>query len=468
MMSNDTPSVQAVVHPAIIRLGGDIRDAGGTAFIVGGWVRDHFLGSDSEDYDLEVYHLDPEVLLEIASRYAAPNMVGKAFGVIHLNLGDVTCDLAFPRTESRIGAGHRDFLVRHDPGLSFDVASARRDFTVNAMGMRLPDLDLIDCHGGMADLEARVLRHVSPAFSEDPLRVLRAVQFAARFNMTIAPETMELCRTLPLDDLSRERLYEEFEKLLMLSDNPSIGLEYMRELDVLRYYPELEALIGVPQNPAWHPEGDVWTHTLFVVDHAARLRSRLPGRADQVAYMFAALCHDFGKPKATVMKNGIWVSPGHEAMGEAPARSFMMRLTNESRLIEEVVCYVREHLMPLHLYHHRDTVTNGAIRRLALRIDIGKLLLLTRADTLGSVLPGTEPAGSEIEDWLAQRAHELLVLDARPVPFLTGRMLLGIGMKPGREIGELIRESFELQLDGVITGSDEALQWAVKKLESQV
>ncbi|MEO7423736.1 MAG: hypothetical protein ABI036_01025 [Fibrobacteria bacterium] len=207
----------------LLEIASEINLAGGAIYVVGGWVRDLLLQAPSHDYDLEVYGLDMEKLFNILVRHAKPNLVGKSFGIITMRIDGLNFDFAFPRTESKVGPGHKGFLVTPDPFLSFEAASSRRDFTINSMGIKIPEMELIDRHNGLRDLRAKLLRHVSDSFSEDPLRVLRAVQFAARFEFEIAPETQELCRRLPLGELPMERLFGEFKKLLLKAKRPSLA-----------------------------------------------------------------------------------------------------------------------------------------------------------------------------------------------------------------------------------------------------
>ena len=201
--------------------------------------------------------------------------------------------------------------------------------------------------GVIKNLKEKQLRHVSPAFSEDPLRAMRAVQFAARFSLDIVTKTQEMCMALDLNELPKERIYEEFKKLLLKAHKPSMGLEWMRKMKMLKYFPELEALIDVPQEPEWHPEGDVWIHNNMVVDEAAKLRDQdfkdNLNSFECVSFMFGALCHDFGKPVTTIKKEGRWRSPAHDVKGEKPTKRFLKRLTNERKLIDTVITYVREH-----------------------------------------------------------------------------------------------------------------------------
>ena len=449
-----------ILPKRLLEIAADINQAGGSLYLVGGWVRDLLLDLPCQDYDLEVYGLDMERLFNILVRHAKPNLVGKSFGVITMRVEGNNFDFAFPRTENKTGPGHKGFAVSADPSLTFAAASARRDFTINSMGIKIPEMELADPHGGLRDLQARRLRHVSPAFSEDPLRVMRAVQFAARFELDIPPETQELCRRLPLKELPMERIYGEFRKLLLKAKRPSLVMEWMRKLGILPYFPELEALIGVQQEREWHPEGDVWTHNNMVLDEAARLRQDEYGEFDNLALMLGALCHDFGKPAATVFSEGKWRSPAHDVRGEAPTRGFLDRLTREAALIEQVVVFVREHLKPAMLYKARAEVRPSAIRRLALRVDIEKLVRVARADHFGRTTPDALAREFPAGEWLLEQSRLLNVLDEKPRPFLTGKFLLSQGMKPGPEMGRLIAESFELQLEGELADLEAAQDWA--------
>lgn len=457
-----------ILPPRLLEISREINQAGGQAYLVGGWVRDLLLERPSQDFDIEVYGLEMERLFNILVRYAKPNLVGKAFGIITMRIDGRVYDFAFPRTENKTGPGHKGFSVSPDPFLTFPLASARRDFTINSMGIKIPEMELVDPHGGRRDLEARILRHVSPAFSEDPLRVLRAVQFAARFEMDIHPDTQTLCRSLSLKELPMERIQGEFKKLLLKADRPSLGLEWMRKLDLLDYFPELKALIGVQQEPEWHPEGDVWVHNNMVVDEAAKLRRDEYGEFDNLALMLGALCHDFGKPATTSFSEGRWRSPGHDARGEAPTRSFLDRITREAALIETVVVFVREHLKPALLYKARHEVKPSAIRRLALKVEIEKLVRVARADHFGRTTPDALAREFPAGEWLLEKSRALDVLDSKPKPFLTGKHLLSLGMKAGPEMGRIIAESFELQLEGDLANLEEALAWARERVGSGV
>ena len=313
-----------------VEISAAVRKAGGRALAVGGYVRDRILGADEgrKDVDLEVFGVEPDRLIDVLRPFGRVDPVGKAFGV--LKVGGV--DVSIPRRETKIGSGHKGFLIESDPGLSFEEAGRRRDLTINAMGLDLLSGEVLDPHDGRGDIRLRMLRAVDPVhFGEDPLRVLRVCRFAARFLFHVERETADLCRSLDLSELPPERIFEEFRRGLLGSAFPSVMLQTMRFLDVLRFFPELETMIDCPQEYEWHPEGDVWLHTLLVVDAAASLRTGDP--EEDLVLMLAAVCHDFGKPLTTVRENGRIRSPNHEQMGEEPTRSFLRRMSRQQDLL---------------------------------------------------------------------------------------------------------------------------------------
>jgi tRNA nucleotidyltransferase (CCA-adding enzyme) len=382
--------------------------------------------------------------------------------VLKLKTSSAEYDFSLPRRENRTGKGHRGFMVKPDSTMSYREAASRRDFTVNSIGYDLLTKTLLDPFDGLGDIKHKILRHVGPAFAEDPLRVLRAMQFSARLEFKIAPETVQLCKTLDLAELSKERIFEEFRKLLLIAKRPSIGLEAANILGILAYFPELKALIGVPQDPKWHPEGDVWTHTLLVLDEAADLRKG-NGKLD-LELMFGALCHDFGKPLTTEFLQGRWRSPAHDVEGVAPTEQFLRRLTDDRVLIEQVTILVKEHLRPIQLFKERERINSGTIRRLALRVRIPELVLLAKADYLGRTLTDEERKSFDAGDWLLAEAERMNVRDEAPRPLLMGRHLLAMGMSPGPEMGEVLNEAFEKQLNGDLQTEDDAITWVKSNL----
>jgi tRNA nucleotidyltransferase (CCA-adding enzyme) len=439
-----------------------VRRAGGRAMMVGGSVRDRLLGLQSKDYDLEIYGIQPSILRSLLEETATVNTVGEHFAVYKLVLyrsGErFEIDVSIPRRESKSGRGHRAFIITGDPQMSFEEAARRRDFTINAILYDPLTDEIVDPYGGREDLKKRVLRRVAPdTFVEDSLRVLRAVQLAARFEMTIDAETVALCRGIDLSDLPRERIRGEIEKLLTRAARPSIGLRAALDLGVLdKLFPELRAMDGCPQDKDLHPEGDVFSHTLLCLDEAAKMILDLP-KEKQITVMLAALCHDAGKPLTTVVIDGRVLSPGHERAGLDPARSVMKRLglytLGGYSVRAQVLALVEHHLRPEEFYDNRDRVSDGDFRRLALKVDIDLLYRLASANAgaRGDASSRTGP------DWFIERARALGVDKGPPAPLLKGRHLIEAGFDPGPEMGRIIRRVYDLQLDGKVTTIEEAL-----------
>ena len=444
-----------------------VSDAGGRALLVGGCVRDALMGRSAKDWDLEVYGLAPERVREILDGFGSVNVAGEAFTVYKLG---PDLDVSIPRRERKSGRGHRAFVIEGDPSMSVEAATRRRDFTINAILQDPLTGELIDPFGGRKDIDAHVLRAVAAeTFVEDSLRVLRAAQFAARFEFQIDDETVELCRTMDLTDLPAERIWGELEKLLLRAPRPSIGLEWLSKLGAIeQVFPEIQTLIGVPQDPEWHPEGDVFVHTLLVVDRARELIDDLP-YARQVTVMLAALAHDFGKPPTTQFLEGRWRSRGHEEAGVEPAARFLDRINIHTidgyDVRRQVVALVREHLKPGEFFKKRDEVGEGAFRRLARRCEPDLLYRVARSDSLGrnaDWVPREKWYGAEAQEWFLERARELDVEKRPPDPLLLGRHLLELGLEPGPRIGEITRTVYEMQLDGRVRTLDDAIREARK------
>jgi tRNA nucleotidyltransferase (CCA-adding enzyme) len=450
------------VPEKILRLARAVRDAGGRALMVGGCVRDRLLGLDAKDWDVEVYGVEPARLRSLLDRIGRVNVVGEAFTVYKLGKD---LDVSLPRRERKTGRGHRAFYIEGDPSMSVEDAARRRDFTVNAILEDPLDGELLDPFGGRTDLDAKLLRAVSPeTFVEDSLRVLRAAQFAARFGFDVEPSTLELCRSIDLTDLPAERVWGEMEKILLAAREPSIGLRLLDTLGATRQlFPEIEALKGVPQEYEWHPEGDVFIHTLLTCDRARELVDDLdyPRR---VTVMLATLCHDFGKPSTTEYVEGRIRSRGHEEAGVQPTIAFLERLkmfTLEGYDVRsQVAALVRDHLKPGEFYRKREEVTDGAFRRLARRCELELLYRVAKADTLGRNAPWVPRErwfDSDAQEWFIERARELSVERNAPAPILMGRHLLEMGLKPSPLVGEVTRAVYEMQLDNRVRTLEEAL-----------
>ena len=434
-----------------------VREAGGRALIVGGWPRDRLLGRQSKDIDIEVFGIDADDLRRLLSAFGPVNTVGESFTVYKV----ADLDVSLPRRESKVGTGHRGFAVTGDPHLSIREAARRRDFTINAIAFDPLAGSYEDPFDGQVDLKTGTLRAVDrQTFAEDSLRVLRAMQFAARFEFTLDPDTLALCRGISLDDLPAERVWGELEKLLLLAARPSIGLALALELRIIsRLFPELEAMVGCPQEPEWHPEGDVWVHTLMVVDQA---RSRIEGleRPQQIALMLGALLHDVGKPPTTAFLDGRIRSIDHEQQGVAPATAVLDRLNIHTiggyDVRRQVLGMVAHHLKPGMFKQSPTPVSDGAFRRLAQKVDLELLALIAKSDCLGR----TGGFDCSAMDWFLERARDLGVQHAPPTPLLLGRHLLALGMKPGPRMGEVLRAVYERQLDGAVTSVEEGISIA--------
>jgi tRNA nucleotidyltransferase (CCA-adding enzyme) len=438
----------------VIQLASAVKHAGGRAVVVGGWVRDDLLGLSSKDLDIEVFGVEPPRLRAIVETFGRVDAVGESFTVYKV----AGLDVSLPRRESKTGRGHRGFTVEGDPDLSFEEAARRRDFTINAMSRDPLTGELIDPSHGEADLRARVLRMVDArTFGDDSLRVLRAIQFAARFELTIDAATADLCRAIPLDDLPSERIWGEFEKLLLLAPRPSVGLRLAWELDIIhKLLPELVPLATCPQEPEWHPEGDVWTHTLMVVDEARRRIADLE-RGPAVAMMVAAVCHDIAKPETTAVIDGRIRSPGHEEAGVAPTTRLLDRLNlytlDGYDVRRAVLGLVAQHLKPIAFFKAATPVSDGAFRRLALKVDPELLARFAMADCHGR--GGTFDCSAM--DWFLERARALGVEHAAPAPLVLGRHLIALGVEPGPAMGVLLKTLYERQLDGAITCVEEGV-----------
>ncbi len=455
----------------VIKLAESIRDAGGRALLVGGCVRDMLMVRHPKDWDLEVYGIEPARLREILDRFGSVNVAGEAFTVYKLG---PDLDVSLPRRERKSGRGHRAFVVEGDPAMTSYDATRRRDFTINAILRDPLTGELIDPFNGQKDIEQGILRAVAPeTFVEDSLRVLRAAQFAARFEFDIDPETVALCCTVDLSDLPRERVWGEIEKLLLVARRPSIGIEWLRTLGVIdQLFPEIKALEGVPQDPEWHPEGDVFVHTKLVVDGARDSIEDLP-YGKQVTVMLAALAHDFGKPATTEFLEGRYRSRGHEEAGVGPTESFLDRLNIHTlagyEVRAQVIALVREHLKPGEFYKKREKVGDGAFRRLARKCELDLLYRVAKADSLGRNAPWVPREkwyDSAAQEWFIKRAKELEVELQPPAPLLMGRHLLEMGLTPGPRMGEIARAVYEMQLDDRVTSLEDAKREAYKMLST--
>ena len=435
------------------------------AFVVGGGVRDALLGHPVKDWDVEVYGHPFESLAEALRSFGRVDLVGRSFGVIKLTPSEGhTYDFSLPRRDSKTAPGHKGFITTFDSELSLEEATARRDFTLNALMYDPRRQEILDCHGGVADLRNGILRHTSGAFVEDPLRVLRGMQFVGRFNLRPHPETVALCETIRSSyrELASERVREEWFKWASRSTKPSAGLAFLEATGWIDHFPEIARLRETRQDPEWHPEGDVFIHTQHCCDAMVALPVwRDADEPSRIAWMLAILCHDFAKPATTreEMREGRLriISPGHEEAGGPMAETFLSRINAPQEVVARVVPLVTHHLA------HLQTQTDRAIRRLANRLapeTISGLSVVMSADCLGR--PPRPAIIAPSITALLHRAEELKLQNSGPKPLLLGRHLLALGMVPGRPVGELTRAGFEAQLEGEFQDLDGALKWLAR------
>ncbi len=444
-----------------------VRAAGGRAMLVGGCVRDEIMGVWHKDWDVEVYGVEPLKLREILDGIGDVNVVGEAFAVYKIGVG---LDVSIPRRERKVSVGHRGFVVEGDPDMSFEEACSRRDFTINAILKDALTDEIVDPFDGQGDIVRRLLRMVSgDTFADDSLRVLRACQFAARFEFEIDTETVDVCRTIDVTDLPKERVWAEIEKLLLRSRRPSIGLKWLYDLGVVdQVFPEMASLVGVPQEPEWHPEGNVDVHTLMVVDEARKLIDGLD-HPRQVATMLGALAHDFGKPPTTEFIEGRIRSRGHDEAGVEPTLTFLDRLGVHTLdgfdVRKQVIELVRYHLKPGEYFKAKSPVGDGAFRRLARKVEPDLLYRVAKADSLGrnpEWLPKEKWFGSEAQEWFIERVRELEIEKKAPDPILLGRHLIALGLDPSPRFKQILDAVYEMQLDGKVLDVDAAIEEARK------
>lgn len=435
------------------------------AYLVGGGVRDWLLGVPHKDYDIEVFGLDYEMLVRALSRWGRVDLVGRSFGVVKLTLSNREAyDFSIPRRDSKTAPGHKGFEISFDATLTPQEAAARRDYTINSMLFDPRRNELLDFFDGQRDLRARILRHTSAAFPEDPLRVLRGMQFAARFELTAAEETIQLARSIKqtYPEIAKERVREEWFKWAEKSAKPSLGLRFLEQTEWIEHFPELQAIRGVAQDPEWHPEGDVFTHTSHCCDELVRLEAwREADPESRIVYMLAVLAHDFGKANTTAqtLKRGRMriVSPGHEEASGRLAQAFLAGINAPKAIIERVVPLVINHMA------HFSKVTDRAVRRLAKRLEpenIHGLLTVMTADAYGRP-PKSRTIPATVRS-IAAKAEELAVRTSAPQPVLLGRHLVALGFPPGKQVGEVLKRAYEAQLAGEFHDTQSALHWLAR------
>jgi len=462
--------VKLRVPKALRKISKALIKQGAKAIVVGGAVRDALLTKECKDWDIEVYNIDNLNTLEsYLKEFGSVNSIGKNFGILKLKIDNYEFDFALPRSERKITKGHKGFRVILNGGLDFKEAARRRDFTINAIGYDIENDLLLDPYDGVKDLKKRCLRVVDPAtFREDPLRVYRAVQFAARFDLTIERNTQKLCQKMVaeglLGELAKERVWMEWQKFLLKAKKPSIAFELMRDFGILeRYFEELDAIIGVEQDLYYHPEGDVWCHTMLSLDAMVTVLAN-EGIYDEklrLKLLLAILVHDLGKAITTKVIEGRIRSIGHERAGVILAKSLLYKLTNEHKLIESILPLVKQHLMPMQLY--LGGAKSAAIKRLARKVNIYELVLVAKADFLGRTTKEAQEGVFEAGEWLLKCAKELKV-DAKALDnIFTGKDLIALGLEPSPKFKEILEDIYNKYLEEEIETKVEAQMYIVKK-----
>lgn len=435
----------------VFNIANAVREAGGRALVVGGFVRDLKLGLEPKDTDIEVYGLTVDELKAVLTKFGDVDMVGKAFGVFKVQ----GCDISIPRRDSKVAVGHKGFEVSFDPHMSLADAARRRDFTMNSMAMDPLTNEILDPYCGASALAHRFLEMTDPkTFVEDPLRVMRAAQFIARFELRPHASLLETSREIAgtMKELAAERVWEEMCKLLLKGKKPSRGFEFLREAGVLPVlFPELQVLIGCQQEYEWHPEGDVWIHTMMAVDVAAEL-FRNGDLNHDLTVMFGALCHDLGKPATTQFETGRWRAKGHEEAGIAPTTSFMERMRAPLELVKAVNGLVAVHLAPAHFCNPKFNATPKAYRNLARKLSeagttIDMLYKVSSSDHFGRTTPDAIARDFSIGEKFMAKAKEIQIVDKPEPDVVMGRHLIARGMKPGKEFGPVLDKCREYQYE---------------------
>ena len=419
------------IESLVIEIAEKVKQAGGRALLVGGGVRDSLLGYGFDDIDIEVHGIRGAELERALAENIKIFAVGKSYNIYTVKGANIQISLAdyFP-------------LKQFDGGLM--SSSRRRDLTINSMAYDPLTGELFDPGKGLSDLKKGLIRHVGSRFAEDPVRVLRIMQIAARYSFEIDPDTIRLCSTLSPAGVSRERIFPEWKKLLTKGKQISMGLNFLKQCNWLKFFPGLQAMVGCPQDQEWHPEGDVWVHTLHCMDAFAR--ERIGDDAEDLIVGLAVLCHDIGKPATTTRERGRIRSVRHELEGELKAEEFLLSITRQKRLIKEVLPLVRWHMVPGQYY--RANVKDQAIRKLADKVErIDRLVRVAKADYSGRPPLPAEPFPDG--EWLLSRAEELRVADSAPQPIVMGRHLLEFGLQPSDKFGPILERCYQDQLNGL-------------------
>ncbi|MCX5924947.1 MAG: HDIG domain-containing protein [Candidatus Dependentiae bacterium] len=442
-------------YPLVIKIAHAINALGGRTLLVGGAPRDLVLGVAVKDLDIEVHGLSIESVETVLRSYGPVSTVGKSFGVLRIHGLDV--DWSLPRSDN---AGRKP-QVTIDPSMSLKQAFMRRDVTMNAMGIDVLTVEFIDFFGGLQDIQDKVLRVPNEhLFKEDPLRFYRVMHFVGRFEMVPDEQLNRLCASMDISAVSVERIEQEFEKLLLKSRRPSLGIRWLQErgrlVDII---PELAVLHDVPQDKQWHPEGNVFEHSMQALDACAHIES---GHDDNDTHkklisMYAALLHDIGKATTTQYSDGRWRSVGHEHAGAVLVGQVLRRITYKKDLVTGVKVLVKYHMVPMQLI--ASDAPQASYKRLAVKLapyaTLHMLGLLCLADKRGRNPVCQEPLKDDVPEvtLFVQCCQKAQVLIAVEKPLLLGRDLVGL-VASGPEMGRLLKCAYNIQLDEGVTDKE--------------
>lgn len=426
-----------------------------SSYLVGGCVRDFLLGIEPKDLDVEVYDISAENLVAVLSRHGQVSLVGQSFGVYKLRCQDnTTYDFSLPRRDSKITGGHKGFEISFGQ-ISLKEAAQRRDLTINSLLYCPRTGNVLDFFGGISDLKNKILREISEeSFVEDPLRPLRIFQFAARFGFSVASKTAELCRAMFVaglhKELPKERISEEFVKFLLKGNDHLLGFKVLKEIGWLPLFPEIAALDGLHQDPCWHPEGDVLTHTAHCLAAMKKIlaKNNINKNDDILTYFLAIFCHDFGKASTTFINNkGRIVSPGHDSAGEEPTRKFLSNLMISKDIVGRVIPLVVNHMV--HLSITKDTNLDKFVKKLSVKLipeNIQGLSYIVHADHSGR--PPLNPEMPQKMTQILVAAQNNKCVQNKSEPIIKGQHLIDLGMSPSVSFGIILRETYEAQLNG--------------------
>lgn len=454
----------------------ELNKKGHKCLITGGAVRDALLGIEPKDIDLEIYGISYEKLTQFLSEYGKVDLVGKKFGVIVFSLfgSEVKYDFSIPRTENKIGIGHKEFDIKLDSNLTIEEAAVRRDFTMNSLAYDPIEGEIYDFFGGVEDIKNKIIRHTSDKFKEDYLRILRAMQFQARFGFSIHQDTVKVIKEMlenedEFNAIAKERIFEEWHKWAEKGLFHSWIFEFMRQTGLINYYPELKALKETPQDAIYHPEGDVEIHTRLCLSKMDEIidREKISGD-EKVILIMSILLHDIAKPHTTKeeMKKGRMTitSNGHEEMGKEVEISFLQKIGFHDKFNQPIGNIISTHLSGVHISQIEKTSSKHKfVKKLSRKLTpatIKQLIYVMEADTNGRGKEAqTEPTGSRD---ILEIASQLSVTEKEYKYLLMGRHLIEAGLKPSVEFGSIIKKSYEAQENGEFSDIEGAKNWLSK------